>query len=311
MNNYRKHLLCELLICICFALSIVAVVEAVPSITTPEGVYGHPDTPKLPWCDYIKHDAYRRLPVFVDTGTKDVSVVPPSDAEVLVGGKDMSAWHPSNWKLSEGVITTGSGNLTSRQSYGDCQIHLEFVLPREPSKVLTNRGNSGIIFMNLYEVQIFGSHPSHKMQIYPDGQCAAIYGETPPLRNACRKPGQWQSFDIIFIAPVFKDGKLSKPAAVTMLHNGVLVHFNTIIHGPMACGRISPYKPHADKLPLRIQGHGSPIRFRNIWIRQLDNSHSKPGSANISCQEPEGKLTNEFYVMDTATKDAQHQTAAQ
>ena len=124
--------------------------------------------------------------------------------------------------------------------------------------------------MGLYEVQIFDSHPSHKLQIYPDGQCASIYGETPPLLNACRKPGQWQSFDIIFTAPVFKDGKLSKPAVVTVLHNGVLVHYNTIIHGPMAWGRIAQYKPHGDK-PLRIQGHSSPVRFRNIWIRPLNN----------------------------------------
>jgi hypothetical protein len=269
MNNYSKHLMGILAICMFVSLG-VASLQAAESVTTPEGVYGYADTPKLPWCNYLKHDAHRPLPAFVDTGTKDVSVDPPSDAEVL-GGKDMSAWHPSDWKLSEGVITTGSGDLTSRQSYDDCQLHLEFMLPREPSEVLTDRGNSGVIFMGLYEVQIFGSHPSHKLQVYPDGQCAAIYGETPPLFNACRKPGQWQSFDIIFTAPVFKDGKLSKPAAVTMLHNGVLVHvhFNTIIHGRMACGWISPYKPHADKLPLKIQGHGSPIRFRNIWIRPL------------------------------------------
>ncbi len=270
MNNHRKHLMIKLAICF-FILFGRAGLEAVESITTPGGVYGHPDTPKLPWCDYLKHDANRPLPAFVDTGAKDVSVVPPSDAEVLVGGKDMSAWNASDWKLSQGVMTAGSGSLTSRKSYGDCQLHLEFMVPQEPSKVIGNRGNSGIILMGLYEVQIFDSHPSHKLQIYPDGQCAAIYGETPPLRNACRKPGQWQSFDIIFTAPVFKDGKLSKPAAVTVLHNGVLVHFNTIIHGPMAWRGISQYKPHGDKLPLKIQGHSSPVRFRNIWIRPLVN----------------------------------------
>ena len=125
--------------------------------------------------------------------------------------------------------------------------------------------------MGRYEVQIFDSHPSHKLQVYPDGQCAAIYGETPPLVNACRKPSQWQSFDIIFTAPVFTDGKLSKPASVTMLHNGVLVHFNTVIHGPVQWRSIAQYKPHADKLPLKLQGHGSPVRFRNIWIRPYDN----------------------------------------
>ncbi len=271
MNNYRKHLMCKLAICM-FLLLGVTNLEAVKSITTPEGVYGYPDTPKLPWCDYIKHDAHRPLPVFVDTGTKNVSVLPPSDADVLLNAKDKSAWHASNWKLSDGVMTAGSKYLTSRKSYGDCQLHLEFMVPDKLPKVLGNRGNSGVIMMGLYEVQIFDSHPSHKLQIYPDGQCAAIYGETPPLRNACRKPGQWQSYDIIFTAPVFKDGKLSKPASVTMLHNGVLVHYNTTMHGPTAWRGIAQYKPHGDKLPLKIQGHGSPVKFRNIWIRPLVNN---------------------------------------
>ena len=125
--------------------------------------------------------------------------------------------------------------------------------------------------MGLYEVQIFDSHPSHEKQIYADGQCAAIYGETPPLVNACRPPGQWQSFDIFFNAPVFKNGKLSKPASVTMLHNGVLVHLNTVIHGPIAWRKISEYQPHADSMPLKISGHSSPVRFRNIWVRPLKN----------------------------------------
>jgi sugar phosphate isomerase/epimerase len=316
MNNCRKHLLSKLLICVGIALCIVASVEAVESITTPDGVYGHPDTPKLQWCDYIKHDAHRPLPKSVETGTKNVSVEPPSDAEVLFLGKDMSAWNASDWKFSDGVTIAGKDNLTSRKSYGDCQLHLEFMVPDELPKVLGDRGNSGVILMGRYEVQIFDSHPSHKLQIYSDGQCAAVYGETPPLVNACRKPGQWQSFDIIFSSPVFKDGKLLKPATVTMLHNGVLVHLNTIIYGPVGWREILEYQPHAEKLPLKLQGHSSPVRFRNVWIRPLNNLarnllHNKPGLPNTSWQGPEDILTNEFYAMDTATKDPQHQTAAQ
>jgi len=271
MNNCCKHLLHNIAVCFCI-LFFVGGLQAVESITTPQGVYGHPDTPKLPWCDYLKHDARRPVPAFVETGTKNISVTPPSDAEVLFSGKDLSSWQPSAWKFSEGVMTADSGELTSRKSYGNCQLHLEFKVPQEDNQALSNRGNSGVIIMGLYEVQIFDSHPSHKLQVYADGQCAAIYGETPPLLNACRKPGQWQSFDIIFTAPVFKDGKLSKPASVTMLHNGVLVHFNTVIHGPVLWRAIAQYKPHADKLPLKLQGHGSPVRFRNIWIRPLGNS---------------------------------------
>ncbi len=271
MKNFRKHFVRNIAVCFCSVL-FVGGLQAVESITTPQGVYGHPDTPKLPWCDYLKHDAYRPLPAFVETGTKNISATPPSDAEVLFNGKDMSAWNASDWKLSEGVMTAGSGDLASQKSYGDCQLHLEFSVPMEDNPVLGSRGNSGVILMGRYEVQIFDSHPSHKLQIYPDGQCAAIYGETPPLVNACRKPGQWQSFDIIFTAPVFKDGKLLKPATVTMLHNGVLVHFNTVIHGPVQWRSIAQYKPHADKLPLKLQGHGSPVRFRNIWARPLSKT---------------------------------------
>ncbi len=266
MDNFHRHFLRNIAVCFCILL-FVGGLQAVESITTPQGVYGHPDTPKLPWCNYLKHDANRPLPAFVETGTKDVSVDRPSDAEVLFDGKDMSAWNASDWKLSEGVMTAGSGDLTSQKSYGDCQLHLEFSVPMEDNPVLSSRGNSGVILMGRYEVQIFDSHPSRKLQVYPDGQCAAIYGETPPLVNACRKPGQWQSFDIIFTAPVFKDGKLLKPATVTMLHNGVLVHFNAVIHGPVQWRSVARYKPHADKLPLKLQGHGSPIRFRNIWAR--------------------------------------------
>jgi len=132
---------------------------------------------------------------------------------------------------------------------------------------MMSRGNSGVLLMGTYEIQIFDSHPQHAEQIYPDGQAASIYGQTPPLVNACRRPGEWQSFDIVFTAPVFADGKLAKRATVTLLHNGVPVHRNQEIMGPMAHCRIAPYEPHPAKLPLALQGHGSPVRFRNVWIR--------------------------------------------
>lgn len=273
MNYCRRNLIPHMfLICLCVVFTVAVSFGAVKSIVTPEGIYGHPDLTKLPWCSYTKHDPNRPVPAFIDTGTREVSVEPPSDAVVLFDGKTLSAWHRSDWKLSDGIMTAGGGFLTSRKSFGDCQLHLEFMVPQKPGAVLSNRGNSGVLLMGLYEVQIFDSHPSNKQQIYPDGQCGSVYGETPPLLNACRLPGQWQSFDIIFTAPVFEKGKLAKAAAVTMLHNGVLVHLNTTIHGPMAWRKISQYRPHGDKLPLKIQGHGSPVSFRNIWIRPLNNN---------------------------------------
>ncbi len=130
-----------------------------------------------------------------------------------------------------------------------------------------SRGNSGVLLMHLYELQIFDSYSE---KLYADGICAAIYGETPPLVNVCRKPGEWQSFDIVFHVPVFKDGHLQRPASLTVFHNGVLVHDNTPIYGPMAHCDILPYQPHAARLPLALQGHGNPVRFRNIWIRPLN-----------------------------------------
>jgi len=125
---------------------------------------------------------------------------------------------------------------------------------------------------SVYEIQIFDSHPSHEEQIYPDGQCAAVYGETPPRVNACRAAGEWQSFDIVFTAPVFRDGQVVKLPTVTMHHNGILVHPATPGHGPCAHRNVLPCKPHADRMPLVLQGHGSPVEFRNIWIRPLEKS---------------------------------------
>lgn len=223
-------------------------------VETAQGVFGYTDTPLLGWCDYHKHDPNRPLPEYVAPGPFQESINPPSDAIVLFGD----------------TIQTGRTNWTSEQSFGDCQLHLEFMIPEEHKGSFVDRGNSGVLLMGLYEIQIFDSHPSHKQQIYPDGQCAAVYGETPPLVNACRRPGQWQTYDILFTRPVFEAGKVVRPAMITMLHNGILVHWNTVIHGPMGYREILPYQPHPDKLPLVLQGHKSPVQFRNVWIRPLD-----------------------------------------
>lgn len=245
------------------------------TVKTAQGVFGYTDTSQLPWCSYIKHDPNRPMPVYVNPGPFGESANPPSDAIILFDGKNLSQWQPNEWKTANETVQAGQGNLTSRQPFSDCQLHLEFMIPEDQTGSIMDRGNSGVLLMGLYEVQIFDSHPSHHKQIYPDGQCAAVYGETPPLVNACRPPGQWQAYDILFTAPVFKNGKVVKPAILTMLHNGILVHFNTIIHGPMAHQKILPYQPHPDKLPLMLQGHKSPIRFRNIWIRPLDKTDHK------------------------------------
>ena len=237
---------------------------------------GYKDTPILPWARYHKHEPDRPLPKEVVPGapsTQEKVGTAPSDAIVLFDGADTSQWEPNKWKIENGELEATEGDIDTKQSFGDCQLHVEWQAPDPPRGPQMNRGNSGVYFMSLYEVQISDSYTE---KIYPDGSAAAIYGETPPLVNATLPPGKWQTYDIIFTAPVFEDDKLVKPATITMFHNGVLVHHNTVIHGPCAWRKIEPYEPHPAKQPLRLQGHGNPVRFRNIWLRPLNSPPAKP-----------------------------------
>ncbi|MBN2505078.1 MAG: DUF1080 domain-containing protein [Verrucomicrobia bacterium] len=231
------------------------------------GVYGYNDTPILPWCGFHVHDADRPAPRRVDPGPPPaLSAAAPSDAVVLFDGKDMSRWVPSTWNMADGCIEAGSGVLTSRQEFGDCQIHLEWQAPSGFEGPWYNRGNNGVMLMGLYEIQIFDSFNE---KIYPDGQAAAIYGQTPPLVNACRRPGEWQAFDILFVAPRFEGGTLAAPARLTLLHNGVLVHLNETIRGETGHRVLPAYRRTTSQGPLQLSGHDCPVRFRNIWVRPL------------------------------------------
>ncbi len=245
--------------------------ELVTRKTESGTICGYKDTPSLPWTDgkYCVHDPDRPAPKQVTPGPVGDPQAAPSDAVVLFDGTDVAAWKPSTWKLIDGSLEAGSGSLETKQAFGDFQLHIEWMAPAKQDGHFMSRGNSGVLLMGLYEIQIFDSHRSHPEQIYADGQTASIYGQTPPLVNASRAPGQWQSFDIIFTAPIFDQGKLLRKATVTVHHNGVLVHNHQQIMGPMAHRVITPYRPHAAKLPLSLQGHGSPVRFKNIWVRPL------------------------------------------
>ena len=238
-------------------------------IANADGVYGYEDTPFLPWIDYRVHDNSRPKPPHVES--LPTTTPPPSDAIVLFDGSDMAQWKTKKaWRVDDGLLISGEGEMFSKPAFGNCQVHLEFRVPNEEPDKFSNRGNNGVGLMGLYEIQIFDSHPSHKDKLYADGQCAAIYSETPPLYNACRKAGEWQSFDITFTAPVFSGKKLVSPAFVTVYHNGVLVHNHEPIRGTTAWRVIAPYKPHAAKLPISLMGHGSAVAFRNIWVRPMD-----------------------------------------
>lgn len=227
---------------------------------------GYTDTPMLPWSpQWHKHDANRPQPPKVNPGPAN-SAPAPSDAIVLFDGKDTARWKPNNWKIADGTMTVGDADIETLDSFGDCQLHLEWSAPNPPQGEPLNRGNSGVFMMGRYEIQICDSYTE---AIYPDGSAASVYGETPPLVNAMRPPGEWQSYDIFFTRPKFVDGKVSEPAHLTMLHNGVLVHLNTEIHGPVSHRTIAPYEAHGDKEPLKLQSHHNPVKFRNVWIRPL------------------------------------------
>jgi len=203
----------------------------------------------------------------------------PSDAVILFDGKDLSGWtdtkgSPARWKVENGCmeVAAGTGSIRTKSGFGDCQLHIEWASPAAVRGDGQDRGNSGVYLMDTYEVQVLDSFNN---KTYADGSAAAIYGQYPPLVNACRKPGEWQTYDIIFHEPRFdKDKKLVTPARMTVLHNGILVHDNAVVWGPTVQDK-PQYAYHPDKMPLSLQDHGHPVRYRNIWIRDLKDSLAK------------------------------------
>jgi hypothetical protein len=191
----------------------------------------------------------------------------PSDAIVLFNGKDLDSWvHGERWQVQQGVAIASGGSIHTKQGFGDCQIHLEFATPEKVDGSGQGRGNSGVYIMGRYEVQILDSFQN---ETYFDGQCGAIYKQQPPMVNASRAPGEWQSFDIFFTAPKFHaDGSLKRPAYLTAVHNGVLIHHHVELSGGTSWSEPPRYSSHSEKEPLHLQFHGNPVRFRNIWIRE-------------------------------------------
>lgn len=223
------------------------------------------------------HDMSRPQPKVVDPGTastQETAGRPPSDAIVLFDGKDLSRWvggkgRPARWKVENGYmeVVRKAGTIRTRQAFGSCQLHVEWRAPAPPRGSGQGRSNSGVFLMGRYEVQVLDSYDN---KTYPDGQAASLYGQGPPLVNACRPPGEWQSYDIIFHRPRFdRTGKCVRPATITLLHNGLLVQDHFELTGPSAHKRRASYRRHPDKLPITLQDHGNPVRYRNIWIRPL------------------------------------------
>ena len=234
-----------------------------PAPPQPDEPQGYTDTPFLPGGEWRVHDRDRPVPPVVTAGRHGS---PPSDAIVLFDGSDASAWDGGPWDVVAGALqVNGKGNIQTRESFGDVQLHLEWTEP-EPQSASQGRGNSGVFFMGRYEVQVLDSWGN---RTYADGQAAAMYGQYPPLVNASRAPGDWQTYDIVFVAPRFEGDELLSPARVTVFHNGVLVHHDRAFQGATAHQQLARYAAHAAELPLALQDHGNPVRFRNIWVRRL------------------------------------------
>jgi hypothetical protein len=223
-----------------------------------------------------QHSMDRPMAPVVKPGAPALPVPPPADAIVLFDGKDLSKWmmardsSAAKWKIVGDAfeVVAGTGTLMTRETFGDVQMHIEWMAPSPAKGTSQDRGNSGIHFMGRYEVQVLDSYES---RTYADGQAGALYGQYPPMVNASRPPGEWQSYDIIFHRPHFDAaGKVTRPARFTVLHNNILIHDNAVLVGPTANQSRPPYEAHPDKLPISLQDHGHPVRFRNIWVRRLD-----------------------------------------
>lgn len=199
---------------------------------------------------------------------------PPSDAIILFNGKNLSNWvnnkgEPAKWILENGIMTVakGTGDIQTKQSFGSCQLHIEWRCPTEVSGEGQERGNSGVFMMGRYELQVLDSYNN---RTFSNGQAGSIYKQYIPLVNVCRPPGEWQSYDIIFTAPRFSEnGRLQSPAKFTVLQNGVLIQNNVEVKGGTVNSGQPVYKKHNDKEPIRLQDHSFPVSYRNIWVREL------------------------------------------
>ncbi len=240
----------------------------------PKPTVQYVDTPTGRW---MVHDESRPAPPIITPGAGCGER--PSDATMLFDGTQasMANWtdtkkEPSKWVVGDGYMESvkGAGYIQTKQEFGSCQLHVEFATPSKVQGTSQGRGNSGVFLHGQYEIQVLDSYDN---KTYPDGQCAALYGRAVPLVNVCRKPGEWQSYDIVYHRPLFdKDGKVTRKATFTVFQNGVLVQDHVVLEGGTGwinAHTITDYKPHGDKGPIQLQDHGNPVRYRNIWVREL------------------------------------------
>jgi hypothetical protein len=253
--------------------------------TRPNADLGFTDTPMLPDQKWHVHDPARPYPPVVKPGATPGAA--PSDAMVLFDGKDLSKWAQQSqgadrgklvdpkWPVRDGYFEVGphTGGLYTRDKFGDIQLHVEWSEPPGIQGSSQGRGNSGVLIMGLYEIQVLDGYNN---RTYADGTAAAIYGQWPPLANAARPPGEWNVYDIVFEAPRFENGKLARPAYQTVFWNGVCAHNRKEVLGPMVYRQAAHYTPHDPELPIMLQDHNNPVRYRNIWVRRLGSYDAGP-----------------------------------
>jgi hypothetical protein len=256
---------------LCAAGTGAIILAVAVSVSSQQPKIGYDDTPMQPNGKWRIHDGTRPQPKMVAPAA--TSGAAPADATVLLGpGSDVSAWKMAadgaavTWPMQNGVLQSSKGMIETKAQFTDFQLHVEFATPKEVKGEGQGRGNSGVFLLGAFEIQVLDSYNN---PTYPDGQASAMYGQYPPMVNASRPPGEWQSYDIIFTAPRFNGSTVDKPAVVTVIHNGIVVHNATAFLGPTAHKAIGPYVPANASGPIRLQDHGNPVSFRNIWIRPL------------------------------------------
>jgi hypothetical protein len=232
---------------------------------------GYQNKGRVEWLSRIEWPQPQR----VDPGPAPAAAAPaPADAVVLFDGTNLDQWaNGEQWEVADGIATVGKGDIRTKQGFGDCQLHVEFRTPTPGRGRGQGRSNSGVFLMDHYEIQVLDSFPdgTDDPVTYSDGQCGALYKQQPPAVNACRAPGAWQTYDILFTRPRFAaDGTVETPARISVLHNGVAIHSDTVIKGITYYHEPPRYMPHDDALPIRLQDHGNPVQFRSIWVRPFE-----------------------------------------
>ena len=248
-------------------LFLASALHAAGLIFADDGRVGYEENPKQWWSEYVVHDIRRPIPKKVEVDPANIKFLPPPpDAKVLFDGKNLDQWLPTKWIVTEdGLLECTEGPVTTKDEFGDFQLHLEFKSPKDFEGPWGNCGNNGVLIFDNVEIQIFDNCTRNT---YPDGWCGSVYGQNPPLVNACIPVGNWNTYDIFFKAPTWtEDGKEKEPARVTIMLNGVMIQNSTVIYGGTGHGTLPVPFNGRTKGHISFSGHGCPVQFRNVWIR--------------------------------------------